>query len=153
MRPRLSLALQSPPRHRTVSPTRRLGLGLVACAAAQVIPVPRTNPPAITAPLEIDGLLQRAHDCHSNETRWPWYAYVAPASWLVAWDVHEARTHLNFSTWGDYAPKKQRHKLDELVEMIDEDEMPLWYYRPLHADARLTDAERAQLVAWARAQD
>jgi hypothetical protein len=76
---------------------------------------------------------------------------VAPASWLVAWDVHEARSHLNFSAWGDYGRKKRRHKLEELVEMIDEDEMPLWYYRPLHPDARLTEAERAQLVAWARA--
>jgi hypothetical protein len=136
---------------------RRLGLGLViAFVAAQVIPVPRTNPATtqeIVAPMEIDGLLQRAcYDCHSNETRWPWYAYVAPTSWLVAWDVQEARRHLNFSTWGDYAPKKQRHKLDELVEMVEQDEMPLWYYRPLHPDARLTQAERATLTAWARAE-
>jgi hypothetical protein len=148
--------LQSPPDRRTVGGMRRLGLGLViAFVAAQVVPIPRTNPPAtaeITTPFEIDGLLQRAcYDCHSNETRWPWYASVAPASWLVAWDVHEARSHMNFSSWGDYAPKKRRHKLEELIEMIDEDEMPLWYYRPLHPDARLTEAERAQLVAWARA--
>ena len=133
---------------------RRLGLGLViAFIAAQVIPVPRENPAAtqeIVAPLEIDGLLQRAcYDCHSNETRWPWYAHVAPASWLVAWDVHEARKHLNFSTWGDYTPKKQRHEFEELMEMIVQDEMPLWYYRPLHPDARLTEAERATLVRWA----
>jgi hypothetical protein len=135
---------------------RRLLLALaIAAVAAQAVPVPRTNPPAtneIVVPLEIDGLLQRAcYDCHSNETRWPWYAWVAPASWLVAWDVHEAREHLNFSTFGDYAPDRRRKKLDELAEMVGEDEMPLWYYRPLHRDARLTDAERAQLVAWARA--
>jgi len=134
---------------------RRVGIGLVIVfVAAQVIPVPRTNPPATTelaAPIDVDGLLQRAcYDCHSNETRWPWYAWVAPASWLVAWDVHEAREHLNFSTWGDYTPKRLRHELDELVEMVEEDEMPLWYYRPLHPDARLTDAERARLVSWAR---
>lgn len=136
---------------------RRFGLGLlVAFVIAQAIPIPRANPAAtreIVPPMEIDGLLQRAcFDCHSNETRWPWYAYVAPVSWLVAWDVHEAREHLNFSTWGDYTPRKQRHELEELVEMIDEDEMPLWYYRPLHPDAQLSDAERAQLIAWARAE-
>ena len=134
---------------------RRLAFVLVALfLLAQLIPVARTNPPAtkeLTAPLEVDGLVQRAcYDCHSNETRWPWYAYVAPASWLVAWDVHEARKHLNFSTWGDYPPAKQRKKLEELVEMIEQDEMPLWYYRPLHPDARLGQAERDQLIAWAR---
>ena len=80
-------ALQSPPKRRYVSAVQRLGIGLViAFAVAQVIPVPRTNPVTtqeIAAPLEIDGLLQRAcYDCHSNETRWPWYAFVAPASWL-----------------------------------------------------------------------
>ena len=68
---------------------RRVGLVLAALLVlAQLVPVARTNPPAtteLTAPLEVDGLLQRAcYDCHSNETRWPWYAYVAPASWLVA---------------------------------------------------------------------
>jgi hypothetical protein len=135
---------------------RRLALVFVALLLlAQLVPVARTNPPAtseLTAPMEIDGLLQRAcYDCHSNETRWPWYAYVAPVSWLVAWDVSHARSHLNFSTWGDYPPAKQRKKLEELVEMIENDEMPLWYYRPLHPDARLSQEERARLIAWARA--
>jgi hypothetical protein len=136
---------------------RRLGLVLVVLfVAAQLVPVARTNPPATAEiadlPLEIDGLLQRAcYDCHSNETRWPWYASVAPASWLVAWDVRHARKHLNFSTWGDYPLEKQRDTLDEIVEMVVQDEMPLWYYRPLHPDARLTSAEREQLVAWAEA--
>lgn len=134
---------------------RRVVLVLVAVLLlAQLVPVGRTNPPAtaeLTAPMEIDGLLQRAcYDCHSHETRWPWYAYVAPVSWLVAWDVHEGREHLNFSTWGDYPPSRQRKKLEELVEMIEQDEMPLWYYRPLHPDARLSQAERDRLIAWAR---
>ena len=135
---------------------RRLALVLVALLLlAQLVPVARTNPPAtseLTAPMEIDGLLQRAcYDCHSNETRWPWYAYVAPASWLVAWDVSHARSHLNFSTWGDYPPTKQRKKLEALVEMIEQDEMPLWYYRPFHPDAHLSQEERDRLIAWARA--
>jgi len=136
---------------------RRIGLGLVvAFVLAQLVPVARTNPPGpgeITTPMEIDGILQRAcYDCHSNDTRWPWYAWVAPASWLVAWDVRHARGHLNFSAWEQYEPKKKRHKLEELVEMIEEDEMPLWYYRPLHPDAKLADAEREQLIAWAKAE-
>jgi heme-binding protein len=134
---------------------RRVGPVLLALLVlAQFIPVARTNPPAtkeLTAPFEVDGILQRAcYDCHSNETRWPWYAYVAPTSWLVTWDVREGRKHLNFSTWGDYAPSRQRKKLKELVEMIEKDEMPLWYYRPFHRDAQLSREERDRLIAWAR---
>ena len=66
--------------------------------------------------------------------------------------MRQARGHLNFSTWSEYPPKKQHHKLEELIEMIEHDEMPLWYYRPLHPDAQLSDAERRQLIAWAEAE-
>jgi hypothetical protein len=137
---------------------RRIALVLaLAFVAAQLVPVARTNPPAgeeIAAPLAVDGVLQRAcYDCHSHETRWPWYAFVAPASWLVVWDVQEGRSHLNFSEWERYTAEKRRHKLEELIEVLEEDEMPLWYYRPLHhPDADVSAAERDALIAWARAE-
>ena len=74
---------------------------LVAFVAVQFIPVERTNPPvepgSLVVPREVEPLLRRAcYDCHSHETRWPWYAYVAPVSWLVADDVKDARRHLIF---------------------------------------------------------
>lgn len=135
---------------------RRVALGfLVLFVLAQVVPVSRTNPPAtseIAAPAEIDGILQRAcYDCHSHETRWPWYARVAPVSWLLARDVAEGRKHVNWSTWGEATPRKQRHALEELVEVIEEGEMPPWFYLPLHPDARLSGDERQALIDWARA--
>jgi hypothetical protein len=122
--------------------------------AAQLIPISRTNPLVtgeIEVPAEVGSLLERScYDCHSNETEWPWYSRVAPASWLVAWDVSKARDELNFSQWADYDERRRAHKLEELEEHVEEAEMPLPRYLWLHADARLSDAERGILIEWAR---
>jgi hypothetical protein len=130
---------------------------LVAFACAllliQFVPVNRENPPVeseVPAPPQVRQILERScYDCHSHQTRWPWYGYVAPLSWLVAHDVSEAREHLNFSTWDRYDAKKRRKNLEELWEEVEEGEMPLWYYLPLHPEARLGEAELAQLRSWA----
>lgn len=72
-----------------------------AFVLAQLVPVPRDNPPVtgkLPAPPEVQAFLDRScMDCHSNETRWPWYAYVASGSWLLAYDVAEGREQLNLS--------------------------------------------------------
>lgn len=125
--------------------------------AIQLVPVERSNPPvdhAFDAPAEVEEILRRAcYDCHSNETRWPWYSRVAPVSWLVAWDVGEAREELNFSEWSQLPAEKQRKMMKEAWEEVDEGEMPLWYYLPAHPDANLTDREREILRAWARGDE
>lgn len=131
-----------------------LGIGM-ALVVMQFVRVERTNPPVeseVPAPANVHAVLKRAcYDCHSNETVWPWYSHVAPASWLVAHDVHEARKHLNFSTWNRYEPKRQARKLNEVWEEVEEGEMPLWYYLPLHRDAVLSAEDRELLRAWATA--
>ena len=125
---------------------------LLALGVAQLIPVARTNPPVeteIPVDSEIRQILRRScYDCHSNETRWPWYSQVAPVSWLVADDVKHARKHLNFSTWNAYDAEKRAHKLEEVWEMVEEGEMPLWFYLPLHPEARLSDADKELIHAW-----
>jgi hypothetical protein len=137
---------------------RRFGYGLtVALVLAQLVPVERANPPveaeiAVAEP-EVHALLRRAcYDCHSHATVWPWYARVAPASWLVAHDVDEGRDELNFSRFESYDPTKQRKKLGRLAEEVEEHEMPLWYYLLLNPEARLSDPERARLVSWAETE-
>src|SRR6478752_3717270 len=75
---------------------------------AQAIQIRRVNPP-VTAEAQLpapvrDVVRRSCYSCHSNETEWPWYAYVAPASWLVGHDVNDGRRHLNFSEWGAYKP-------------------------------------------------
>lgn len=134
--------------------TRQVGLVVVGLVlAAQLVPVNRSNPPVtgvIPAPPEITAMLRRAcWDCHSRETRWPWYARVAPASWLVAHDVAEAREHLDLTAWDGYRPRKRARLLGELAEEVEEGEMPLWYYVLLHGEARLAAEEADRLVAWA----
>jgi hypothetical protein len=127
-----------------------------AFVALQLIPLPRTNPPvrsALPAPPEVQAILDRAcMDCHSHESRWPWYAYVAPASWLVVYDVHEGREHLNLSQWGDYPPDRQRKKLRAMWEEVEEGEMPLPPYLLMHPEAKLSDADRATLRAFSAAR-
>lgn len=87
-------------------------------------------------------LVSRAcFDCHSNETKWPWYSKIAPVSWLVWYDVEEGRKHLNFSEFD----RKQKHAEEASTEVMSE-AMPLWYYLPLHPEAQLTDDEKLALV-------
>ncbi len=80
-------------------------------------------------------------NCHSNQTDWPWYSSVAPASWLVARDVEEGRSHFNVSDWG----RDENHG-DEAAQLVREAEMPPWFYLPAHPEAHLTEEERAEFV-------
>jgi hypothetical protein len=117
----------------------------------QLVPVDRTNPP-ITQEIKWDSpetreLAQRAcFDCHSNETVWPWYSYVAPISMRVVDHVEHGRFHLNFSQWDG-----ENGELDDVIETLEEGEMPLRDYLLLHPEARLSDAEAEQLITGLKA--
>ena len=132
----------------------RVVLGILAgFAVIQRVPLDRSNPPVtmeVPASDEVRTVLREScYDCHSNESRWTWYAWVAPVSWLVVYDVHHARDHLNFSTWDAYDEKKRVKNVEEAWEEVEEGEMPLWFYVPLHPEAELTDEDRQQIRAWA----
>lgn len=132
-----------------------LGALVAMLVLAQLKRPDHTNPPVtgeIEAPAEVKALLKRAcFDCHSNETVWPWYSNVAPVSWVVSHHVDEGRRELNFSEWKSYSVKKQAHKMEEADEQIGEGEMPMGGYVALHAQAKLTDAEKTALQTWAKA--
>ena len=121
---------------------------------AQLVPIDRTNPAVeseVPAPADVRAILRRAcYDCHSNETVWPWYSRIAPASWLLAHDVHEGRAALNYSTWNRLDAKQQGKAVRETWEEVAEGEMPPWIYLPAHPEARLSADERAVLKAWSR---
>lgn len=127
----------------------------LAGVAIQFYPVAERDVPSrtteIEAPSEVDRILRRScYDCHSSETRWPWYSDIAPASWLIAYDVHEGRRHLNFSRWPQTPPPgmdclfKRR-----MAERAESSEMPPIQYRLLHPSATLTAEEKALLRLWA----
>jgi hypothetical protein len=127
---------------------------VIAFFAAQLVPVGTANPPVsgtLTAPPEVTECLRRAcYDCHSNETRWPWYSRVAPASWLVSRHVNQARARLNFSNWTDYGydPGTESRKLGEIARLIENSAMPPRFYRLMHPRARLSAADRTTVLSW-----
>jgi hypothetical protein len=111
------------------------------------------NPPerfALDAPPEVLAVLHRAcWDCHTHETRWPFYANLAPCSWLMAHDIHKARSHLNFSTWGGVDEDERRADRHDCWEQIQAGSMPpRFYVFPLHPEARLSAADKRILEAW-----
>ena len=103
-------------------------------------------------PAAVKAVLERAcYDCHSNHTRYPWYADIQPVGWWLASHVKEGKSHLNFSTFGAYPAQRQLRKLDELIEEVEAGEMPLASYKLTHPDARLSPDEIRALTDWARA--
>lgn len=113
----------------------------------QFVPVQADNPPVIAepnwdSPQTRELMVRACYDCHSNETVWPWYSRVAPASWLIAKDVNDGRAELNYSEWSPY----HDGEAEEAVEMIVSGEMPLRPYLLLHPEAKLTEAEVTQLI-------
>ena len=133
---------------------KRAALGLTGLLVAiQFVPIRRDNPPVtspVQAPAAVRAILDRAcADCHSHNTVWPWYSRVAPASWLVARDVHEGRRFLNLSEWASYSTAERWKKLALLSTIVQRGDMPPWFYTPLHPAARLSDEDISTLVMWA----
>ncbi len=100
---------------------------------------------------EISSMMRNAcYDCHSNATEFPWYSHVAPVSWMLESHIDEARAHINLSEWGNYPEKTANLKLEGMTIDVKEGVMPLTSYTWMHPKARLTDAQRTQLVDYLR---
>lgn len=136
-----------------------LAAGVVALVGVQAVRPARTNPPSrpvdgltahMNVPADAAAILDRScRDCHSNDTRWPWYSHVAPASWLVIDHVNHGRSHLNFSNWGTYDAPRRAALLKKSCELAREGEMPMPSYLLMHRSARLSPADVETLCAWA----
>lgn len=112
---------------------------------------------AVLSQAQIDagtlGLLEQAcQNCHSERTHWPWYSHIAPISWLIARDVHEAHLHLNLSRWQDYSAADQVRLLAAIGSAARNRVMPPSRYTLMHSEARLTDQARQQIYQWTRAE-
>lgn len=122
---------------------------ILSAVAIQFIPYGKdhTNPPIVSEPqwdsARTKELFNRAcADCHSNETKYPWYSNIAPISWLVMHDIEEGREKLNVSMLGVQTKNKVRDAADE----VKEGEMPIPPYLITHPEARLSDAEKKELI-------
>lgn len=118
----------------------------------QLIPYGRAhaNPPVVNSPVwnsaqTADMVKVACMDCHSNETIYPWYSNIAPASWLLQVDIDEGRQRFNMSNWptGKVA---QQGLVEEMVRVIQDGRMPPFQYLIIHTNAKFTDAEKAQLI-------
>jgi hypothetical protein len=133
---------------------------LVLLAVLQLANPARTNPPVksdliatLHPPDAVAATLVTAcYDCHSDETKWPWYSHIAPVSFLVISDVNEGRRHLNLSEWPTNDTKHAVHHLDEMSDQVGNSTMPPAKYTAIHAGARLTDSRRKVLTDWLDAE-
>ena len=121
-------------------PAQSTGANLPILAGARIAPSVRS-------------ILQRAClDCHSEQTRYPWYAYVAPVSWWIAGDVSRGRLHLNLSHWSEYPLIRRERSLSEIANQVKDRDMPLPQYTLIHRDARLSDADVNAIFEWTQAE-
>ncbi|MEE9364292.1 MAG: heme-binding domain-containing protein [Cellulophaga sp.] len=105
-----------------------------------------TNPPPGVKLL----LKNSCFDCHSNNTVYPWYGQISPFSNWMADHIREGKEEVNFSEWGNYSVKKKDHKLEEIIEVLENEVMPLKEYTWTHFDARLTENQKEQIIQWAK---
>jgi Haem-binding domain len=105
----------------------------------------------VNLPAEVTTIFKRSCvDCHSSQTAWPWYSYVAPVSWLVERDVSRGRHHMNLSDWQQYTFKQREKLLADIGSEVKNGEMPLSQYTLVHREAKLSDADRNLVYNWAR---
>lgn len=108
-----------------------------------------------TVPAEVESIMKVAcNDCHTNKTEYPWYANIQPVGLFLANHVKDGKRHLNLSEFTKMKIAIQNHKLEEVIETVDEGEMPLpsYTYLGLHPEAKLSEAQKTVLINWARAQ-
>jgi hypothetical protein len=105
-----------------------------------------TNPPAsVQATLKV-----ACYDCHSSNTRYPWYSNIEPVSYWMADHVKHGKDELNFSEWSTYSWKRKDHKLEEVIEEIEKGHMPIGSYLWTHSDAKLTETQVQEIADWVK---
>lgn len=133
---------------------------LVAFIMIQFFPIDKTNP-AVNEGMDFlkikntpepiaKTIRNSCYDCHSNETKYPFYSHIQPVAWLLKNHIDEGRKELNFSTFATYEPKRQAHKLQEAAEYVEQKKMPLESFLLGHPDAKLSESQRKELANYFR---
>lgn len=126
----------------------------------QVIPVERnvsTVPPGQSfektekVPANVAAILKvSCYDCHSNNTRYPWYSVLQPGAWFMARHIKKGKEELNFDEFNNYSKRRKKAKIKSIISQIEKDEMPLNSYRMMHGNARLSADEKKELLDFFR---
>ena len=113
----------------------------------------KTLPANAVIPPNVESIFERScYDCHSNKTVYPWYSKVAPVSWLLASDINDGRSNVNFSEWGNLTQKRKLRKLKNICDQVKGGDMPLWFYLPLHPRAKLSAGDVGAICNWTVAE-
>lgn len=124
----------------------------------QVFSIDKTNPPidekldffsTVQVPEDVNTMLKYSCvDCHSHSSKYPWYTNIEPISWWIKGHIKGGLQHLNFSVWQAYDAPKRRHKIDECIEVLEQERMPIKSYTWAHKEAKLTDEDRKRLIVF-----
>jgi hypothetical protein len=125
-----------------------VGIQFVPTERNQSDVVPKTDfIVANNPPKDISNLLKTScYDCHSNNTDYPWYNKIQPASWFMERHIRKGKSELNFNEWNEYSNRRKNSKLKSIINQIKDDEMPLSSYTLIHKDAILSKTEKTFLI-------
>ncbi len=125
---------------------------LIAFIGIQFIPIERNHSEILpeadfilvnNTPENIGNLLKvSCYDCHSNNTKYPWYNKIQPIAWFLEDHIIEGKKELNFSEWDEYSNRRKNSKLKSIISQIRDDEMPLFSYTLIHGDAKFSESEK-----------
>jgi Haem-binding domain len=133
---------------------------VVALVIMQFIPVKKNNSNDVTkdittafpVPAEVLTIMKTScYDCHSNNTVYPWYNAIQPVAFYLAHHVDEGQHEVNFNEFASYKPRRQYKKFNEIIEQIEEGEMPMWSYTAIHRETALNDTQKSLMINWAKA--
>lgn len=134
------------------------GLGIVLIAIQFIRPTRNISSQVMASDItktvtisdSVQAILKNAcYDCHSNNTNYPWYSNIQPLGWFLANHISEGKSKLNFSDFGSYSQRRQSSKFDNIANTIQDDVMPLWSYKLIHKNARLSLKEKTMVINWA----
>ncbi len=112
--------------------------------------LPTDIPKTVNVPDKVLAIFKNScYDCHSNNTRYPWYVYIQPMGWMMARHIKNGKDNLDFSDFGSYSQRKQANKLRAIETSIKEGSMPLSSYNIMHTDARLSAEDKKLITDWA----
>ena len=95
-------------------------------------------------------LKETCFDCHSDVTRYPWYFNITPINYWMASHIEHGKKHFNMSNWEGNSVKRKDHKFEELIEMVEDKDMPLPSYTWIHTEAKLTNEQIKAVIDWAK---
>ena len=140
---------------------KKIGLGLlIGFVSIQFIQPTRNNSGlflpsdisnTVVVPNEVSNILKNScFDCHSNNTRYPWYSFIQPGAWWMDSHIRKGKVNLNFSEFGSYSNRKQQSKLQAIANSIKDETMPISFYTLLHKNAKLSPDDKLVLLGWVK---